>query len=372
VSKSRKSKSATPAVRRHLYFGYGSNLNPAQMARRCPDATLVHVAVLPDYRLSFRGLSGRWKGGVASVDPVDGARVLGAVYALSNSDLLALDRAEGHPAVYQRQWVTVEINGVDVAVQTYAKPVSAVSHVPSQAYTDAIADGYRSLGLDLADLSAAVDACTAEVAKRGHRVAKRYRKSKSKRGAPSTQLRLLDERAPAKRRAAKRRRDDIEYTLDFDGFDSPTYREDSYHSAKAETPRHVVFVYGSLLKGFGNYRHYLAGKDAAYVGRATTVDAAWGMLDLGSFPGVVPSKRGSPVKGEVYMVTDDVFKRLDRLEGHPRMYKREQVEVEVSTRSGDATTLYAWMYVYQYCDREAFALAVRDNDWRQWRVKEAK
>lgn len=33
------------------YLAYGSNLNIAQMQFRCPDATVVGTAVIPDYEL---------------------------------------------------------------------------------------------------------------------------------------------------------------------------------------------------------------------------------------------------------------------------------------------------------------------------------
>jgi hypothetical protein len=37
------------------YFAYGSNLDPAQMARRCPGATLVGPAQLANHRARLCG-----------------------------------------------------------------------------------------------------------------------------------------------------------------------------------------------------------------------------------------------------------------------------------------------------------------------------
>jgi len=51
----------------HLYFAYGSNLDGAQMRRRCPSARLVGAAILDGYRLGFAGQSAAWGGGVATV-----------------------------------------------------------------------------------------------------------------------------------------------------------------------------------------------------------------------------------------------------------------------------------------------------------------
>jgi hypothetical protein len=36
-----------------LYFAYGSNMDPAQLAQRCPSARFIAVAKLPDHRLAF-------------------------------------------------------------------------------------------------------------------------------------------------------------------------------------------------------------------------------------------------------------------------------------------------------------------------------
>ena len=37
------------------YIAYGSNMNTEQMAFRCPAAKQAQTAMLPDYRLEFRG-----------------------------------------------------------------------------------------------------------------------------------------------------------------------------------------------------------------------------------------------------------------------------------------------------------------------------
>ena len=37
-----------------LYFAYGSNMNPARMAKRCPGAITLGRAKLPHYRLAER------------------------------------------------------------------------------------------------------------------------------------------------------------------------------------------------------------------------------------------------------------------------------------------------------------------------------
>ena len=43
------------ALDRKIYLAYGSNLNLAQMKKRCPEAKVIGKANLRDYQLLFRG-----------------------------------------------------------------------------------------------------------------------------------------------------------------------------------------------------------------------------------------------------------------------------------------------------------------------------
>ena len=54
------------------YIAYGSNLNRAQMALRCPDAKVVGTGEIKDYELLFRG---NRNGAVATVEPKKGRLV---------------------------------------------------------------------------------------------------------------------------------------------------------------------------------------------------------------------------------------------------------------------------------------------------------
>lgn len=84
-----------------------------------------------------------------------------------------------------------------------------------------------------------------------------------------------------------------------------------------------VFVYGTLLAGEPNHR-VLTG--ARLVAKART-EAAFELRDLGPFPGLV---RGGAhaVVGEVYEVDEATLAALDRLEGHPRFYRRTRIALE--------------------------------------------
>ena len=78
-----------------------------------------------------------------------------------------------------------------------------------------------------------------------------------------------------------------------------------------------VFVYGSLLPGLGNHG-VIASSET--LGAATT-EPIYTMVSLGAFPAIVEGGE-TAIHGEVYEVDSDTLAALDRLEGHPRFYKR--------------------------------------------------
>ncbi len=126
------------------YFAYGSNLNKKQMRERCPDSKPLFVATLRNYKLVFVGWSRQWRGGVASIKPFRGERVLGAVYELSDRDLRRLDSYEGYPGKYNRLKVTVfDEDGEPVEAITYIKSEQSEETQPSKEYLSLIQQGYR-------------------------------------------------------------------------------------------------------------------------------------------------------------------------------------------------------------------------------------
>ena len=88
-----------------------------------------------------------------------------------------------------------------------------------------------------------------------------------------------------------------------------------------------VFVYGTLLSGYGNWNWAL--KDQKLIGEAETLPE-YTMLHLGGFPGIIEGG-STAIKGEVYEVDEERMEDLDRLEGadlrYPEagMYRRETI-----------------------------------------------
>ncbi len=129
----------------------------------------------------------------------------------------------------------------------------------------------------------------------------------------------------------------------------------------------IVFVYGSLKRGFANHG-ILAAHDPQFVGEGKT-DRGFALFGTpsGAYPVVVGPDAGFPVtrvKGEVWEVSEKCLLRLDRLEGHPNFYKRETVAIALQW-----DTVIAWIYVYQFEVTNLFH-AVPSGEWkeeRRWR-----
>jgi len=123
------------------YFAYGTNLNRKQMLERCPDSRPMFIATLRNYKLVFVGWSRQWRGGVASIKPFRGMRVLGAIYEVSEECLRQLDKYESS---YNRLNVTVfDEDGEPIEAITYIKASQSEDTQPSQEYLAVIQQGYR-------------------------------------------------------------------------------------------------------------------------------------------------------------------------------------------------------------------------------------
>ena len=139
------------------YFAFGSNMDAAQMARRCPGAEPIGKATLADHRMVFRGPSRNRGGGVLSVDPSPGDTVTGVLYEVTDAHLAALDRYEGAPEWYLRTTclVCTEAGPVHEAV-LYRLPEHVVEMPPTAAYEEQVAEAFRTLNLNRGPLDDAV------------------------------------------------------------------------------------------------------------------------------------------------------------------------------------------------------------------------
>jgi gamma-glutamylcyclotransferase (GGCT)/AIG2-like uncharacterized protein YtfP len=90
------------------YFAYGSNLYWPQMQQRCPSSRFVAAARLENYQFGITRHSRLRHCGTANVFPSQGREVWGAVYDVSDADLIVLDSFEDG---YRREILPVMANG---------------------------------------------------------------------------------------------------------------------------------------------------------------------------------------------------------------------------------------------------------------------
>jgi|TARA_B100000795_G_scaffold236855_1_gene197199 gamma-glutamylaminecyclotransferase len=116
-----------------------------------------------------------------------------------------------------------------------------------------------------------------------------------------------------------------------------TYRDGVWYSKTNVLQDNLVAVYGTLKKGFGNYNAYLT--NSKHLGSGVTNEKYPLVVD--GLPYLLPQAGvGHNVKVDVFKVSDVTFKKLDQLEGHPRWYKRKQIEINMDGKPN----LTCWVY----------------------------
>ena len=145
------------------YFAYGSNMNRAQMQRRCPSSNFVCVARLADYQFGITRHSRLRDCGTANVFPGPGKEVWGVVCEVSDSELLILD---GFEDGYRRTVLPVYALGDGVQpldALTYIAEIEPNVPLPNFEYKRLILEGARYWQLPsryiatLESLQAAID-----------------------------------------------------------------------------------------------------------------------------------------------------------------------------------------------------------------------
>lgn len=114
-----------------------------------------------------------------------------------------------------------------------------------------------------------------------------------------------------------------------------------YRKRRPGAPSIPVFVYGTLKRGKHNHR-LLDHGGALFVTEAYTADRYPLLVDglpyLFDRPG-----EGHRVKGELYVVDNGTFARLDQLEGHPRFYERKKIRLGHADPAAPSSA-FAWVY----------------------------
>lgn len=158
-----------------LYFAYGSNLNVAQMKRRCPRAIPLRRWKLGNARLLFRG--------VADCVLDEGSACYGGMWLITPECERALDAYEGfrrdEPECGMYRKIHMPLPGPmhdgHTALMYYAMNSEGIMP-PSGGYLDSIIQGYRDFKLPMRPLKDAV-AASHEYKNPSHVERQRYRRN---------------------------------------------------------------------------------------------------------------------------------------------------------------------------------------------------
>jgi gamma-glutamylcyclotransferase (GGCT)/AIG2-like uncharacterized protein YtfP len=122
-----------------LYFAYGMNTNPEEMAHRCPGAKSLGHARLINHSFRFAQH--------ADVEPYDDSYVDGVLWNITDENLKALDQLEGYPYYYDRVVGSVIQGTRTFHALVYRMQPGRRDYGPSRDYYRLIQEGYRAHGV---------------------------------------------------------------------------------------------------------------------------------------------------------------------------------------------------------------------------------
>jgi hypothetical protein len=124
-----------------LYFAYGSNMHRAIMRKHAPNAELVGVATLANYRFIITA------DGYASVAPAAGENVHGLVWRLTPPDRVTLDAWENVAGgLYRAETLPIEQSGKLSPVMVYIARQCPIGR-PRLGYMELVVEAARMLEL---------------------------------------------------------------------------------------------------------------------------------------------------------------------------------------------------------------------------------
>ncbi len=127
-----------------LYFAYTARIEPSMMAEVAPSATFQFIAHLLDWGLEFSITGNGWDGGLPSVSPAEGNTVWGAVYAVPDNEIDAVDAVESAELRYRHSVEAIDRVGRRHQVITHrAADNGAPPLHPAPGYVSLMLDGSR-------------------------------------------------------------------------------------------------------------------------------------------------------------------------------------------------------------------------------------
>jgi hypothetical protein len=134
-----------------LYAAYGSNMDPAQMVRRCPSAPFLGTGWVRGWRLTFGAEEYGWEGALATLVPDPSPEqlhpgVFVALYDLTPADERALDAWEGADSgLYRRVHLRVHTLAGDAVAYVYVLDAFE-GGLPAARHLGGIADAAEAAG----------------------------------------------------------------------------------------------------------------------------------------------------------------------------------------------------------------------------------
>jgi gamma-glutamylcyclotransferase len=120
------------------YFAYGSNMVSKRMQDRIPEASIVGIAGLPDWNLTWDKTS-KDGSGKANLKEQKKGKVWGIVYRIPDQKISDLDKIEGG---YQRMEMEIQFSNQDKRlVFTYVSENRDANLEPYQWYKDLVVKG---------------------------------------------------------------------------------------------------------------------------------------------------------------------------------------------------------------------------------------
>lgn len=129
-----------------LYAAYGSNMDPAQMLKRCPHSPASGTGWLPGWRLTFGGEDLGWEGALATLVEAPGEHVFVALYDVTAQDATHLDSWEGADTGLYRK-IKVRVHTLDRDVLAWAYVLDAFEGgLPSARYLGVLSEAAERAG----------------------------------------------------------------------------------------------------------------------------------------------------------------------------------------------------------------------------------
>jgi len=108
---------------------------------------------------------------------------------------------------------------------------------------------------------------------------------------------------------------------------------------KQQNSKRLLFVYGSLKRGFDNHSML---KGATYAGEAKTLQPYSMFVEThGQYPYLLKNRPFHQIEGELYEIeSDELWKRIDEFEGVPDYYSRETIIVVADAKHYQAQAYF--------------------------------